>query len=438
MSLRFRLTLFAALLVGVILFISGVTLRQGLESILRANLDRSLLEALSLARPLLNEENGHMRWEQEGVEAVRGLPGDLVLLYGQDRLVEVLGGSLSLTPSPREGCFTEGAWRFCGHKVGEGYLVAGRPLGGLKESLEALDRVLWGVGPGAFILALILGYILLGKALAPVHQLTLSAQQRARTQTFAPLPLPPARDELRTLAEAFNALMAALVAALDRERRFTQDAAHELRTPLTVLLGRLEQAREENRDPRLTPRLEAAHRSAQRLLSLVEELLRLARAEAGHGLRLDPVVLNEVARQVAEDLEPLFASKGIGLEVRLPPKPLVILGDEAALAMAVRNLLDNALKFSGKGAVRLYLYPEGQEAVLEVRDEGPGFPPEALPHLFKRFYQAKEEHRRLGSGLGLAIVAAVVRWHGGWVEAANAEPGARVVVRFPLASKEGG
>ncbi|WP_243028724.1 sensor histidine kinase [Thermus albus] len=438
MSLRLRLTLFASLLVTMVLALSGLLLRQGLTAILLENLDRSLQEALALIRPLLNEENGRPSLgSPEEETALEHLPGDLALaLYRDGKVLDARGRLPTPAPTPREGCFTQGGWRFCGLRVEGGTFLAGRPLAGVWESREALDRVLLVVGPGGLLLGIFLGYLLLGRALSPVHRLTEAAQERARSQSWNPLPLPPTRDELRTLAEAFNSLIAALVAALERERRFTQDAAHELRTPLTVLLGRLEQAREVNRDPLLATKLELAYRSAQRLLRLAEDLLHLARAEAGRGLHREPVALEAVVREVVEDLEPLFAEKGMRLEVDLPAAPVTVLGDRTALGMVVRNLLDNTLKFAPGGRVRLQLRRDGEEALLEVTDDGPGFPEEALPHLFERFYQAKVEHRRLGSGLGLAIVAALVHWHGGSVEARNA-PGAQVVVRLPLASPKG-
>lgn len=436
MSLRLRLTLFAALLVGVVLLLAGLALRQGVARVLQAALDRSLQEALALAQPLVSEEDGHLRLGGEG-EVVRELPGDLgLLLYQGDVPVGGLGQAPPVRPAPREGCFAQGEWRFCGQRVEGGFLLAGRPLAGLEGSLAALDRVLLWVGPAAFLLASLLGYLLLGHALAPVHRLTAAARTRAQAATPDPLPLPQARDELRTLAEAFNALLEALAQALERERRFTQDAAHELRTPLTVFLGRLEQAEEENQDPRLAPRLAQARRGAERLLRLAEDLLHLARAESPAGLRREVLDLRAVAREVAEDLEPLFAARGVTLEVRLPLEPLWVLGDRAALALAVRNLLDNALKFASKGRVRLLLRREGDRAFLAVEDQGPGFPEAALPHLFQRFYQAQEEHRRMGSGLGLALVRAVVQGHKGGVWAENRpEGGARVGFWLPL---EGG
>ncbi|ADH64972.1 integral membrane sensor signal transduction histidine kinase [Allomeiothermus silvanus DSM 9946] len=433
MSLRLRLTLFYALLVGGVLLLAGVGLRLGLERILRSELDQSLHAALILAGPWVNSDNGQLSLSQEG-ELLPQLPPDLtLLLFGPQGLVEALGKKPQPLPSPREGCFTTGSWRLCGRTVEKATLLAGRPLAGLEESLAALDRILWVVAPGALLLALGLGYLLMGRALNPVRLLTQAARERAVGRIWnRPLPEPAVRDELFTLSRAFNELLQSLGELIESERRFTQDAAHELRTPLTVLLGRLEQAQEENRDPQVARALEHAHRSAGRMLALVEKLLHLARAEAGQGLLREPLLLNRLLAEEAEDLRPLFEAKGLALRVFLWEEPLEVMGDRLALGLALRNLLENALKFTAAGEVRLTLRKEGQEALLQVEDTGGGFPEEALPHVFQRFYQARVEHRRNGSGLGLALVAAIVRWHGGTVKAANLPQGAQIGVRLPL------
>lgn len=433
MSLRLRLTLFYTLLVAGVLLLAGLGLRLGLARILQAEMDQRLQEALLLAQPWVNSDNGRLGFSQEG-EFLPQLPPDLVLLlYGSHGLTEGLGRASSPPPAPRAGCFVVPDFRFCGTRVDRGFLLAGRPLKGLEESLQALERVLLWVFPGALGLALALGYFLVGRALRPVRTLTLAARERAQSQSWSrPLPLPRARDELFTLSQAFNALLESLGELIENERRFTQDAAHELRTPLTVLLGRLEQAQEKNRDPQVAQALEAAYRSTQRLLALVEKLLQLVRAEAGQGLMWEMVVLNELLAEVAEDLQPLFESKGLALHVTLPETPLRVTGDRLALGLALRNLLENALKFTPAGEVWVTLRRAGAQAVMEVEDTGGGIPEAALPHLFERFYQAQVEHRRSGSGLGLALVAAIARWHGGRVEAANGFRGAQFRLWLPM------
>lgn len=436
MSLRLRLTLFYALLVAGVLAAAGLSLRLGVERVLSQNLDQGLRDALTLARPLIHSDE-ELRFSQEG-ELVPRLPADLalVLYHGDGRVVEVLGRAPAPAPPVRPGCAPQGGWQVCGEPVPGGWMAAVRPLGGLRDSLAALDRVLALVLPGAILLALLLGYGLTGRALAPVRALTQAALSRASTRRWdSPLPEPRARDELRALGQAFNGLLAALGEVIEGERRFTQDAAHELRTPLTALLGRLEQAQEKNRDPEVARVLARARGSAASLLALAEKLLQLARAEAGQGLVREPVALGALAREAVEELEPLFAAKGLALQLALGPAALVVQGDRLALGLALRNLLDNALKFSpeGGGIVELTLRREAGWAVAEVSDRGPGIPEAALPHLFERFYQAEVAHRRAGSGLGLALVAAVARWHGGSASAANrAGGGAVLAIKLPL------
>jgi signal transduction histidine kinase len=166
---------------------------------------------------------------------------------------------------------------------------------------------------------------------------------------------------------------------------------------------------------------------------LSEKLLQLARAEAGQGLVREPVAVNALAREEMEELEPLFAAKGLRLRLEPSPQALIVLGDRLALGLALRNLLENALKFTPAGEVRFSIGQEGAWARLEISDGGPGIPQEALPHLFERFYQANVKHRQGGSGLGLALVAAIARWHGGEVSAANQRSGgARFTLRLPL------
>lgn len=434
MSLKLRLTLFYTLLVAAVLGLSGLALRLGLERSLRGNLEASLREALTLAVPLVHADEG-LRFSQEG-ELLPKLPPDLSMsLYRPDgRRAETLGRVPPGRPPLRAGCWAGEGWQTCGEAVPGGWLLASKPLAGLQESLRAQDRTLLLVMPGSVLLALGLGYLLAGAALAPVGALTRAARERSRRRVWRePLPEPRADDELRALSLAFNGLLSTLGEVIEGERRFTQDAAHELRTPLTALLGRLEQAQEANRDPEVGRLLERARRSAARLLGLAEKLLQLARAEAGQGLAREPVALNALAQGEAEELEPLFAAKGLCLRLEPSPQAPTVRGDRLALGLALRNLLDNALKFTPAGEVRLRVGCEGKWALLEVSDGGPGIPEGALPHLFERFYQASVEHRRVGSGLGLSLVAAIARWHGGEVSAANREGGgSRFTVRLPL------
>lgn len=437
MSLRLRLSLFYTLLLAAVLGLADLGLYAGLRQVLLAQLEGELSTALGLARPLLQADEGEFRIGQEG-ELLPRLPVGLgLLLYRADgRLVQQVGARPNPLPKPLSGCARSGEWQLCGAEVSGGYLLAAKPLEGVEVSLRALSRVIFVVSPLAVLLTWGLGYALAGRALAPVSSLTLAARKRALERRWdMPLPEPSIHDELFTLSQAFNGLLSTLGEVIEGERRFTQDAAHELRTPLTTLLGRLEQAQELNRDPQVAQALEGAKRSTLRLLALAERLLQLARAESGQGLAHEHLDLSGLAMEVVEELRPLFEAKGLELELGLTV-PLWMNGDRLALGLALQNLLENALKFTSSGRVRLDVRPEGGWGVLEVSDSGPGIPAKALPHLFERFYQAEPEHRRGGCGLGLALVKAVVRWHGGGVSAAN-RPEGGACFRLWLPLKQG-
>ena len=238
------------------------------------------------------------------------------------------------------------------------------------------------------------------------------------------------------MSQATNTLLAALAEVIESERRFTADAAHELRTPLTVLRGRLEQAAEKTHGSSAQPALKAALAAGDELLALVEKLLLLARTEAGQGFYLETVSLDETAFDVAELLRPLFDDKGLGLELHLAEEVRVE-GDRVALGLLVRNLLENALKFTPAGKVGVRVERRQNRAYLHVWDSGPGIPAGALGSLFERFYQADVRHRQLGNGLGLALAQSIVMWHGGTLEAGNRPEGGAVFVLELPASDAG-
>jgi two-component system, OmpR family, sensor kinase len=434
MTLRLRLTLFYTLLVAVVLAASGVGLYLLLRRNLYQSLDNSLLEAASLLSAMTDNENGNLTLSDE--EGALQLPSDVTaLLFGSS------GGSLSslgrrpqTLPSMTLGFFTFQEWRVYGQALEDGTLVVMRNHERVEDGLSQFTSSFLILSPLAVLLAFGLGYALAGQALNPVTSLTKAAydlaQRRAWRET---LPEPTRKDELWRLATATNTLLGTLANVIETERRFTADAAHELRTPLTVLQGRLEQTLERNRDDTLTPLLSKSAKALEDLLSLVEKLLLLSRTEAGQGLGQESVDLNGVLVKASEMVRPLCDKKGLALKVSGANKPVTVRGDGMALELMLRNLLENACKFTDQGEVSVRVRQEENVVALIVEDTGQGIPPEALPHLFERFYQADVRHRRMGSGLGLALVKSIAAWHGGSVEASNREAGgARLIVRLPL------
>jgi len=274
--------------------------------------------------------------------------------------------------------------------------------------------------------------------LAPLARLRAQVENRAAND-LAPLQPQAAPQEVRSLATALNQLLAAVQESVTAQRRFISNAAHQLRTPLAGLKSQTEIALEDNRDPALAARLQRVHESAVRAAHLVNQLLTLTRAEpeAAGILPRERVDLSALAAEVAAENVPRALQAGIDLGVEDPPAdapPVHVLGNEALLREAVVNLVDNAIRYAGRGAeVTLSVRSEGDRAVLDVADNGPGLPADQLEAIFGRFFRAT--HEGSGCGLGLPIVREIATRHGGQATAHPVLPhGLRMRLNLPIGS----
>jgi len=239
-------------------------------------------------------------------------------------------------------------------------------------------------------------------------------------------------------------MISRLEQAFERERRFTADASHELKTPLAILRGDIEVALRRERMPEEYQRvLKSSLEEIARLTKLTEDLLTLARSDAGESvLELEQVQLDQLASEARAYIAPLADSAGVALSYDAPPSPVVVEGDQKRLKQLLVNLLDNAIKYTPSGgSARLALAVEDANAVIEVTDTGRGIPSAALPHIFERFYRQTDprDSRVTGFGLGLAISKWIVDAHGGLIEAESQESrGSRFTVRLPLSASTAG
>ncbi|MCP5283464.1 MAG: sensor histidine kinase N-terminal domain-containing protein [Burkholderiaceae bacterium] len=327
------------------------------------------------------------------------------------------------------------AWRAFGAATPLRVIQVAQPLAVRRRLAEAAAwRSVWPVAAAAPLVALALWW-LLGVSLAPLNAVVQAAGTR-RVEALAPLPEAGLPAELQPLVQAFNALLARLGDAFTAQQAFVADAAHELRTPLTALKLQLDVLRATVDDP--AEREQALQRlgaGVDRAARLVQQLLALARSEPGAAATLAPLDLAAVARAAADDAAARVRATGATLTLALPPT-LAMTGDAEGLRSAVRNLLDNALKYgAAPGAapqVTLSVATEGGHAVLAVEDHGPGLPAEQHAQVFERFHRLQPGEGE-GSGLGLAIVRAVAQHHGGQVRLAAAPGGGlRVELRLPL------
>jgi two-component system OmpR family sensor kinase len=293
-------------------------------------------------------------------------------------------------------------------------------------------------------LALAGGPPLVRLGLRPLRDLAGVSRRLAGGDLAARAPVPPSRDEVADLARDFNEMAARLEAAFAAQRAFVADASHELRTPLTALNGRLAVvARALDDDPAEARRqVDAMRRDVARMTRLVGDLLQLARLDAagGEDLLLAPVDLAAVARDVYEQSRALPAAEGRTVRLAAAP-PVPVRADAARLHQVLLNLVVNGLQHAPAGghvdlAVRGVPGEAGAApgATVVVADDGPGIPPEDLPHLFDRFYRSGADRAGGGAGLGLAIARAIVVAHGGTIRAENAPGGgARFTVALPPA-----
>jgi two-component system, OmpR family, sensor kinase len=300
--------------------------------------------------------------------------------------------------------------------------VVGSSLEDRDESLASLTAVLLIGGPIALLLASLAGYGAAAGALRPVEAMRSRAAEISADEPDERLPLGAANDELSRLGRTLNEMLDRLEAAIERERRFVDDASHELRTPLTLHKTELEIAlRYGASEEELRTAIAAAIADIDRLVQLAEDLLVVARSEGGKlALRLEPVVVGELVEAVRERFGSRAASTGRPLLAEAQAG-LVVEGDRLRLEQALTSMVENALRY-GEGEVRLRGVAVGGGVELHVGDRGPGFPPEFIGRAFERFATADAARGSSGSGLGLAIVATIARAHGGDVGAVN-DPG---------------
>jgi two-component system OmpR family sensor kinase/two-component system sensor histidine kinase QseC len=267
-------------------------------------------------------------------------------------------------------------------------------------------------------------------ALRPLARVAQDVRRRDE-QSLQPLPEAGLPDEVAPLVTALNALLQRLRQSLDTQRAFVADAAHELRSPLTALSLQLQLLKRAGSDSERTAAADALAAGIERAARLVEQLLTLARTEPGAGAaptqRLD---FSELVREAVADTVPLALARGTAFELSADAA-VTIDGDRAALSALVRNLADNAVRYSPPGArVELRVSQADGGATLHIDDSGPGIPPAERGRVFDRFYRRALSDEG-GTGLGLAIVRGVAQRHGATVGLSDSPLGGlRVTLRF--------
>ncbi len=303
-----------------------------------------------------------------------------------------------------------------------------RDMMGLPERafLGGVDRALWMGGIAAVAVAILLSWQLARQITSPLHSLTAAAGRIAGGDLKHRVDI-RGDAELESLAAAFNHMADSLEKNEAARRQLVADVAHDLRTPLAILQANIEAIQDGVAEPN-SERLETLHQETRLLTRLVTDLRDLSLAEVGRlPLEVEEVDLAAIVHRAVDALRPLAEPRAVQMREELPAGGVLVRADERRIEQVLRNLLDNALRYTpGGGAVTVAAWlwhGEGrdvQEARVLVRDTGAGIAPNDLPHVFDRFYRGDASRSRAtgGSGIGLALVKQLVEAQGGrvWVK----------------------
>jgi heavy metal sensor kinase len=458
-SIKFRFTIWYLLVLAVLL----IALSAGVYFYLSRSLYRNLDDSLEL-------RSTQLRSIPEILESIRQGEfqeelGEIVILYfySGGQLVEVSPRGISI-PLTHEfiSQAIAGSSSFATTQTAEGErlrlltvpinisilgpppgiqpaaLVIARSTKQIDQALAGLVRTLIIAVPLALILAAGGGLFLARRALKPVDKIAQTAREIEEGDLSRRINV-NTKDELGRLAATLNEMIGRLEKAFQRQKQFTSDASHELRAPLAVIEAESSLALQKERPSSDYRRsLEIISQESKQMSSLIDQLLTLARADAGkEQWNFTEVNLGKLITNLSTDVEILCQEKGLSFQLG-QPQDLVVKGDEARLRELFMNLLDNAILYTPTpGTISVSLRREGQMAVVAITDTGVGIPAEDIPFIFERFYRVDKSRSRAegGSGLGLAICKHIVEAHGGKIEAeSQVGVGSTFSVWLPLQS----
>lgn len=323
--------------------------------------------------------------------------------------------------------------------VENGQLIAilqvAQSLEDIEATLQRLLLILLVSVPLLVFISGLSGYWLAARALRPIDQITGMARRISAEDLSARLNIPNTNDEVGRLAETFDNMLSRLEESFQRERQFTSDASHEFRTPLTVMKAVLGRIRKKPRTSKeYQQALEELSEEVDRLETLTEELLHLARSDGRKDPAFEAIDLSTLVEDVSDAMYPLMESKGLSF-TRQIEADLCLRGDSDDLIRLFVNLLDNAIKFTEQGEIRLTAGLQDNVINIVISDTGRGVDTRHLPHIFDRFYRIDESRTTPGSGLGLAIAKDIVQRHQGRIEVSSTlNSGSVFTVLFPSIS----
>jgi heavy metal sensor kinase len=453
---------------GLLLALSLLAFGSLLYFILQVNLERQLDDALRLRAAQVGRgvslgmdglldptDLERVQLEPLSVEQMVGPNLYVQVLDERARLVGTAHGQLPIDPETVIGAL-EGRETLASLPLGGGRTVrvltrplvvdgraagvvqVGQTLDGVGSTLRELRDILALGSLVVLALAGTGGFLLGGRALAPIRRVSATARRIAATGDYGQR-LPPRRtpDEVGELVATLNGLIAKVEASLDEQRRFLADTSHELRSPLTVIRANLGFLWRETEPDTRAECLQEAENEAARMSRLVNDLLLLGQVEAGELLHRGPVAVDQLLSEVTEQATVQADQRRVEL---MPVQPTTIVADRDRLKQLLWNLVENAVRYTPPGGtIRLAMRRDGDCLELAVTDNGPGIAPEHLNRIFDRFYRVDRARSRAtgGAGLGLAIVKHIAQAHGGSVSVESTlGHGSTFRVRLPAQEPE--
>ncbi|MCC6791551.1 MAG: HAMP domain-containing protein [Thermomicrobiales bacterium] len=452
--IRWRLTLWYAAMLAVGFLVLGAGLFIGLRALLRDSFNEQLNEQTTLAASAVVFTPSEIRLEQATIDAFAG-DERFVRLFDPDGVLIVdTSASVGGVPfSPGELAIALAGRTFtrtytlkgtpfsvqtrpihAGQRIA-GAIQVGRSSEDIDETLRLMLLTLAIAAPVVLAASTVGGYAVAGRALAPVASITTLAATIDAHDLHTRLDLDLPDDELGRLTRTFNTMLDRIVEQVERQQRFTGDAAHELRTPIAAMRAEVDLALSRPRS--VVDYREALTRLDQdleRVTSLLAALLLLARADAGRlELETSPFDLAETIAVIVAEYGATAMRRGIHME--LDTESTIVEADPDLIVRLIVNLVENALAHTIEGdAITLGCREDDGAAAFWVEDTGSGIPAGQIPRLFDRFYRvdAGRSRDRGGAGLGLSICGAIVDAHGGTIGLTSTEgKGTRVGVRLP-------
>ncbi len=432
-NLRWRLTLFYALLSAAILLVVGTVFFLSLRLSLHDMLDKGLREAATLAASQLGGDDGALKFSEAETQALQHEIRSTTVLkvFNSQGTQTDSFGAANIHSQLKAGFTSTGGYRVYTLQLKHGeWVQAMRSEIETLETLSRAQRLLLLTMPLVLLAGLGAGYFIADRALQPVEEVTTLATRIAASGKYKDrVPELLGNDEMARLTQTFNAMLVKLEATIERERAFALAAAHELRTPLALLLGQtsLVLKRERNQE-QYQKALREVEQTSLEMTSLVESLLMLAKTNT-QVLQANKINLEDVVLEVSESLTAL--AKMHGVKFIFETKSAAMQADPTALRLLIANLIVNAIKYNKIGGrVWLRTTAEKQFVILEISDDGPGIEASEVVRLTQPFQRGLGLQGVAGSGLGLALAAAIAEQHNAKLELSHAAEGglcARVI-----------